>query len=99
MLRFYGNLTDLCAIENMAMMIVSYIVIRMLQQFEDIEHVDAPASRDPDKNPKQWPSEETRYDMEDGQTTFKIGVTMSPRDGVWVKLRPAKLDEEATHID
>jgi hypothetical protein len=75
----------------MAMMIVSYVIIRILQNFRDIEAVAAPASREPRRNPKRWPSEETRYQMEDGETTFKIGVTMSPRDGVWVKLHPATL--------
>jgi hypothetical protein len=67
-------------------MTVSYVIIRILQSFEDVEPVEAPQSRVPGRNPARWPSEETRYGMEDGETTFKIGVTMSPRDGVWVKL-------------
>ncbi|KIW67864.1 hypothetical protein PV04_07082 [Phialophora macrospora] len=81
-----------CLGKNMAMMIVSYVIIRILQSFQDIEPVVAPASQTPRRNPSRWPSEETRYDMKDVETTFKIGVTMSPRDGVWVKLHPATLD-------
>jgi hypothetical protein len=79
----------------MAMATVSYVMIRLLQTFDEIEPVDAPASQDPERNRNRWPSEETRYDMEDGQTTFKIGVTMAPRDGVWVKLHPATLTTDA----
>ena len=71
------------------MMMVSYVIVRILQSFDDIETEDAPGSQDPNKNPNKWPSEETRYGMEDGKTTFKIGVTMGHRDGVWVKLRQA----------
>lgn len=79
-------------------MTVSYVIIRILQTFGDIEASDAPASQDPRRNPNKWPSEATRYGMEDGQTTFKIGVTMSPRDGVWVRLRPEKEALKDYHI-
>ena len=73
----------------MALMTVSYVIIRFLQAFDKVEPLRAPRSQEADKDPKRWPSEATRYDMKDGETTFKIGVTMSPRDGVWVRLHPA----------
>jgi hypothetical protein len=73
--------------ENMALTTVSYIIIRILQTF-DFEAAVSPESQNPERNPNLWPSEETRYDMNDGETTYKIGVTMAPRDGVWMKLRP-----------
>ena len=73
----------------MAMSVVSYIVIRILQSFEKMEPVIAPASQDPNRNPVHWPSEATRYDMEDIETTFKLGLTMNARAGVFVNLRPA----------
>ncbi|OCT52311.1 Cytochrome P450 [Cladophialophora carrionii] len=82
----------ICLGKNMAMMTVSYVVIRILQTFDTIDPAAAPASTVLGRNPARWPSEETRYQMEDGETTFKIGVTMSPRDGVWVKLQPATLN-------
>ena len=74
--------------ENMALTTVSYLIIRILQNFTELEPVEAPGARDPKRDPAQWPSEATRYNMADGETTFKVGVTMSPREGVWVKLRP-----------
>jgi hypothetical protein len=73
----------------MAMTTVSYVIIRLLQHFDRIEPADVPRPR---RDPTRWPSEETRYDMKDGETTFKIGVTMSARDGVFVKFHCAQPD-------
>lgn len=72
----------------MAMMTVSYLVVRLLQSLERLGPAEAPEStvRTKVTNTSNWPSEETRYDMEDGATTFGIGITMAPRDGVWVKI-------------
>ncbi len=71
----------------MAMMTVAYMVVRLLQSFDHIEAAAPPTCR---RTREQWPSEETRYDMEDGDTTVGIGITMAARDGVWVKLHLTK---------
>jgi hypothetical protein len=76
-------------IENMALTTVSYLIIRILQRF-DFEAAVSPESQNPERNMDLWPSEETRYDMTDAETTYKIGVTMAPRDGVWVRLSPCR---------
>jgi len=78
-----------CLGKNMANMIVSYVIIRLLQNFDKIEPMSPPASQDPSRNPRLWPSEATRYDMEDLETTYKLGLTMNARDGVFVKLHQA----------
>jgi len=75
--------------ENMALMTVSYLIVRLLQTFDQIELGPSPESMDPRRKSEEWPSEETRYDMADGDTTYNIGITMAPRDGVWVRLRTA----------
>ncbi|KIW99629.1 uncharacterized protein Z518_11042 [Rhinocladiella mackenziei CBS 650.93] len=75
-----------CLGKNMAMMTVSYIIVRFLQSFNHVEPTGAPNSALPRKDKVYWPGEETRYDMKDGDTTFSIGITMAPRDGVWVRL-------------
>ncbi|KIW18539.1 hypothetical protein PV08_02827 [Exophiala spinifera] len=74
-------------LESMAMMTVSYLVVRLLQSLERLVLAEAPdeIARMKLTNRRSWPSEETRYDMTDGATTFGIGITMAPRDGVWVK--------------
>ncbi len=69
----------------MAMMTVSYLTVRLLQSLDHLELTDAPESIVRRKDRAYWPSEQTRYDMADGTTTFGIGITMAPRDGVWVK--------------
>ncbi|KAK5252908.1 hypothetical protein LTS03_008661 [Exophiala xenobiotica] len=77
-----------CLGKNMAMMTVSYLTIRLLQSLDHLELTDAPGEtmvRRKERASPYWPSEETRYDMADGTTTFGIGITMAPRDGVWVK--------------
>ncbi|KAJ9646203.1 hypothetical protein H2204_000866 [Knufia peltigerae] len=63
-------------------------IVRLLQSLERLGPAEAPEStvRTKVTNTSNWPSEETRYDMEDGATTFGIGITMAPRDGVWVKI-------------
>jgi hypothetical protein len=76
----------------MAMMTVSYLTIRLLQSLDHLELTDAPGEsmvRRKERASPYWPSEETRYDMADGTTTFGIGITMAPRDGVWVKSHPS----------
>lgn len=76
------------SLENMAMMTVSYLVVRLLQSLERLAPAEAPdgIARTKPTNRGNWPSEATRYDMEDGVTTFGIGITMAPRDGVWVNI-------------
>ncbi|KIW52271.1 hypothetical protein PV05_07922 [Exophiala xenobiotica] len=74
-----------CLGKTMAMMTVSYLTVRLLQSLDHLELTDAPESIVRRKDRAYWPSEQTRYDMADGTTTFGIGITMAPRDGVWVK--------------
>ena len=73
-------------------MTVSYIVVRLMQAFDRFEAAPAPQAEQRHTNPSNWPSEGTRYDMEDGETTFSIGITMAPRDGVWVRAHRAVED-------
>ena len=86
-----------CLGRNLAMSTISYLIVRLLQTYGQIEMAAAAASPPPVADPKHacWPSDETRYAMaEEAETTFALGITMAPRDGVWVRLKKKTTTEE-----